>query len=312
MIPDLFARKKEGEPLRVWVPGCSTGEEAYTLAILLSEYQQQHRGVDFKIFASDIDKPSLTKAGQGEYATSIIHDLEPAYLEKYFKRTDHGYKVSKTLRDKVVFAVHNVINDPPFIRMDVISCRNLLIYIKPKAQQTVFNKFHFSLRYQGYLMLGTSETASTQQKLFEAIAPQTHIFQNIQKEKSTHFTSSSFSLQTNRTIPRQYSPAPTGSNASNEATSDYYAAILVREHAPASVFVDPETYDILYIHGNIGTFLGFPQKQAQLNVLQMLDKEEQRLVKNGVQKAQQQKASVLYEKYAFSPGPRPTIGRPTV
>ena len=302
VIPDLFARKKEGEPLRVWVPGCSTGEEAYTLAILLSEYQQQHRAVDFKIFASDIDKPSLAKAGQGEYATSIMHDLDAAYLEKYFKRTDHGYKVSKTLRDKVVFAVHNVINDPPFIRMDVISCRNLLIYIKPKAQQTVFNKFHFSLRYQGYLILGTSETASTQQKLFEAIAPQTHIFQNIQKEKSTHFTSGSFPLQTNRTIPRQYSPAPTGSNASNEATSDYYAAILVREHAPASVFVDPETYDILYIHGNIGTFLGFPQKQAQLNVLQMLDKEEQRLVKNGVQKAQQQKASVLYENMRFRRG----------
>ena len=299
VIPDLFARKQEGEPLRVWVPGCSTGEEAYTLAILLSEYQQHHRAADFKIFASDIDKTSLAKAGQGEYATSIMHDLDAAFLEKYFKRTDHGYKVSKALRDKVVFAVHNVINDPPFIRMDVVSCRNLLIYIKPKAQQTIFNKFHFSLHYQGYLILGTSETASTQHKVFEAIAPHTHIFRNIQKEKSKQFSSSSFTPQTSRTIPRHQSSESTNGHAPDEAASDYYATILVREHAPASVFVDPENYDILYIHGNIGTFLGFPQKQAQLNMLQMLGKEEQRLIKNGVQKAQQQKVSVLYENMRF-------------
>ncbi len=169
VLPDLFARKESGE-LRFWVAGCSTGEEAYTLAILCCEVMEAMGAVrDIKIFATDIDRDAIARAGTGVYPESIAADLDPALLAKYFHRQQDQYRVARSLRAMVVFAQHNLVRDPPFTRIDMVSCRNLLIYLQINLQQRALEMFAFSLRPGGILLLGTSETVGDMEDSFEAI-----------------------------------------------------------------------------------------------------------------------------------------------
>ena len=301
VVPELFARQKEGDVIRVWVPGCTTGEEAYTIAILLSEYQAQNRHMDFKIFASDIDKKALAKAGIGEFSESIVHDIDAFWLEKYFKRTNRGYRINKRLREKIVFSVHNLISDPSFIRMDLISCRNTLIYIKPNVQQRIFRNFHYALQYHSYLILGRNESLGDVKEAFETVAPRTNIFRNVQREKFSRNGTPSFETRQKKAADRHIFTPPAVSPESNTTLSDHYSAILNQEHAPTSVFVDRE-FTVLYLHGDIEQVLRFPRKHARLNLLDMVGDAERRLIRNGVKKARDKSTSVHYENINFHRG----------
>lgn len=177
VVDGLFSGRKAGEPVRVWVPACSTGEEAYTIAILLNEYQEKHRHADFKIFASDIDKKALARAEAGVFSESITHEVDPLWLEKYFDKVPQpGYRAKKKIRERIVFSEHNLITDPSFVRMDLISCRNVLTYLKPEIQQRILENFRYALNYQGYLVLGANESLGGVQEAFRAVAPRTNIF----------------------------------------------------------------------------------------------------------------------------------------
>lgn len=159
VIPDLFTGKKSGEPVRLWVAGCSTGEEAYTLAILLSDYMENSgRFWDVKIFATDLDREALEYAGKGIYPESVLADIPQHYINKYFIKKETTYELMRPLREMVIFARQNLVVDPPFSKIDLISCRNVLIYFQPVMQKKLLGIFQFSLRPGGYLFLGTSET----------------------------------------------------------------------------------------------------------------------------------------------------------
>lgn len=184
-LPELVS-KKEGHEFRCWVPGCSTGEEAYTIAILLKECMEvAKKTMDVKIFATDIDKRAILVAGNGEYPESITADLSPTLLAKYFYRNGENFQIARYIREMVVFAQHNLIKDPPFTNIDLISCRNLLIYLQPVLQKKALELFNFSLNPEGILLLGTSETTGEASDYFEALHHKWKIYRSRGRRKPT-------------------------------------------------------------------------------------------------------------------------------
>ena len=176
-LPELFRGKTRDDTLRVWVPACATGEEAYSIAILLSEYARALEAPPtLKIFATDLDEAGLTEARNGVYPLTIEADVSPARLERFFIREHRGYRVRPELRELLVFAVHDLLKDWPFSRLDLVSCRNLLIYLNRTAQELAFDIFHFALRAEGRLFLGASEAIDDVSQLFRALDAKHRIY----------------------------------------------------------------------------------------------------------------------------------------
>ncbi len=183
VIPEILESRRDRE-IRFWVAGCSSGEEAYSLAMVTREVmEKQGYSVPVKIFATDVDKRAILKAGEGLYPESIAADVSPGYLAKYFKRREDGYQVARQVREMVVFARQNVIHDPPFTNIDLISCRNMLIYFQPVLQRKVLGFFNFSLIPGGYLILGTSETLGDLDQNFEITDQKGKIFRSLGKNR---------------------------------------------------------------------------------------------------------------------------------
>src|SRR5438094_5379486 len=170
ILPTLSKRAAARKALRIWVPGCATGEEAYSIAMLVRDLVTA-RGEkwDVKIFATDVDKFSIEQAGRGLYPKSIVADVSPELLARFFVEESGVLRVSAEIRKHVVFARHNILCDPPFTKVDLISCRNLLIYLRAKSQRNVMALLHFALQPGGYLLLGTSETVWAREDDFETV-----------------------------------------------------------------------------------------------------------------------------------------------
>ncbi|MBN1799913.1 MAG: hypothetical protein JW891_00305 [Candidatus Lokiarchaeota archaeon] len=178
VLPTLFKGDLANKPLRIWVPGCSTGEEAYSIAILVHEFlEKSGKKKKIQIFASDIDETSMERARTGVYPDNIAADVPSLLLKKYFKAEGNYYKIKKNIRECIIFAVHDVLSDPPFSKMDLISCRNLLIYLKPAIQNDLMVLFHYALNPKGYMLLGNSETITGSSNLFLCINPKWKLFQ---------------------------------------------------------------------------------------------------------------------------------------
>ena len=184
VIPDLVHRHPSDRPLRIWVAGCSTGEETYSLAMLfLEEIAAAKRNIKLQVFASDVDEDAVALAREGRYPESIAADVSPVRLARFFTQEDHSYRVVPELREVVVFTAQDVLADPPFSRLDLISCRNLLIYLRPEAQEKVLLLFHFALREGGVLMLGNSETVGSLDDRFEPISKTQRIYRQIGRSR---------------------------------------------------------------------------------------------------------------------------------
>jgi len=180
IIPGLVQRAGADGPLRIWVPGCSTGEEAYSLAILFREAITAAKlNVKLQLFASDVDPDAVASAREGVYPKSIEGQVSPERLARYFSRDDRGYRAAPELRSCVVFTVQDVLADPPFARLDMVSCRNLLIYLAPEAQAKVISLFHFALREGGVLLLGNAETIGGVAGRFEVISKPARLYRHI-------------------------------------------------------------------------------------------------------------------------------------
>ena len=180
IVPDLVRGHSADQPLRIWIAGCSTGEETYSLAMLFSEQIAVAQSmVKLQIFASDVDPDAVASAREGIYAAAIEADVSPSRLETFFTKDDHGYRVLPELRATIVFAVQDVLADPPFSRLDMVSCRNLLIYLRPEAQERVISLFHFALRESGVLLLGSAETAGAVDGRFELISKTARLYRHI-------------------------------------------------------------------------------------------------------------------------------------
>ena len=291
VIPRIFAEADYNRPVRVWVPSCSTGEEAYTMAILLDEYRRAHaKDIDFKILASDIDTGAVKSANQGMYAENITADVPEKYLSQYFVPIMGGYQVIPHLKDRILFAVRDLIHDPPFIKTDLISCRNFLIYVNIEAQSQVLSSFHFALNTNGYLMLGPSESLGKLQNAFSVINRRWKIYTrrphdsiplpSVVRTRIENSITSTAGLVTTGRVDLGGSTYPNSSNLLSPPNSldstpmvrDPFAQYLADRYAPTTLFVN-EQYDIVYINGDVDGLLRFPRHHARFNLKRVLDSE---------------------------------------
>ena len=176
-LPELLAGREDGSLLRIWVPGCATGEEAYSLVIVLLEsLRRLEKHLEVQVFATDLNPAAIQVARAGRYPEGIAADVSDTRLARFFVREDEFYRVKKELRDLVVFAVQDALHDPPFTRVDLVSCRNLLIYLEPSAQRRLLRSFHYSLNPRGILLLGSSENAAGSEEFFSPLDGHCKIF----------------------------------------------------------------------------------------------------------------------------------------
>ncbi len=187
VITDIINNKPTNEELKIWVPGCATGEEAYSFAILIKEeLNKAGKNIEVKIFATDIDNIALDFAKNGTYDDNVIKNISPERLKLFFTKENNGYKVSQAIRKMLIFAHHDLVKNPPYCNMDLISCRNLLIYMTPSLQKKVFNILHFGLKQGGYLFLGSSENAQAISSSVEAVNKQWRIYKNIHTRRAVN------------------------------------------------------------------------------------------------------------------------------
>ena len=271
----------EHSEFRVWSVACSSGEEAYTLAILLNEISLEiNKHFYFKIFASDIDTVALERARDGEYKEKTLECLSSELISKYFLKTDYGYKVVKSLREQIVFAHHNFLNNPPFINIDLISCRNVLIYLKPLVQKDVFAIFHYSLNNDGLLFLGSSESTLSSLELFTTLDSKNRIYEKRHETKQSSFPNQvigSYRKNTQKTR-RQSMRKP----ISSKDIEKYLHDDIFKYFSNESLVVDSE-FNIVYKKGNI-SYLNFSDGLLSLNLFENLAKplhyEVRKLIKN--------------------------------
>jgi two-component system CheB/CheR fusion protein len=264
VLPGLVERAAAGEPVRVWVPGCATGEEAYSIAMMLIEqFNAAKKRANLQVFATDIDQETLEVARQGVYADGIVSDVSPKRLRRFFVRTDERhYRVHKRLRDCVVFAPQNLINDAPLPKLDLISCRNLLIYLEPDVQQKAIMLFHFALSKDGYLLLGPSESIGRSTELFEPISRKWRAYRRIDAARRKLTEIPIVTGQDRRAALRRPHVPHTPASGFKELMEK----LVLEECAPASALINSK-YEILCAIGPLVDYLEFPQSELSNDLL---------------------------------------------
>jgi two-component system, chemotaxis family, CheB/CheR fusion protein len=256
--------------IRVWTPGCASGEETYSVAIALIEYLGDRASqIPIQFFGTDVSESSVARARNGVYPENIQGDVSPERLRRFFTKVEGGYRVSKTIRDMCIFAQHNVLNDPPFSRMDLVCCRNLLIYLEPVLQNKVISLFHYALRPSGFLVLGTSEGLGSTTGLF-TVEDRTHkIFL---KKAGAAGQASVFSLHS-RAEHKEYGPVrmpakPPESIWNYAEAQKEFDRRLLTQYAPATVFTN-EDMEIIHTRGNVNRYLKLAPGRPSLSLLKM-------------------------------------------
>jgi len=270
LFPRLLKNKPSGETIRIWVPACSTGEEAYSIAMTLLEIQSTtSSNTPIQIFATDLSNQAIHKARIGEYGKNEIDLLSPKRIQRFYTKSATGYRIIKAVRDMCVFASHNILADPPFSRVDFISCCNLFIYLDIPAQHKALLTFHYALNDKGFLMLGKSETISAGVHLFNIINNKHKIYspKKITRTQKTPETKTPYSLVRRRepnkpTLPNEKEP-PILNELDHTINS-----ILLSKYVPASVVVNHELETIQF-RGTTSLFLEHPPGKASLNILKM-------------------------------------------
>lgn len=292
VLPDLFKENKDRE-IRFWVEGCSSGEEAYSLAILAHECMEtMGLKVKVKVFASDVDKRAILSASTGQYPESITADLTPKQLTKYFYRRESYYQISRQIREMVVFAQHNILKDPPFTKIDLVSCRNLLIYLQPVLQKRALEKFNFALNPGGTLFLGSSESIGEMNVYFDSLNHKWKIFRS--KGRRTPVIGSQ-----DRYIPYQYEHTPVrqrykdSNPLSNEKIQNSLLEVLAQRYVELTILVNEEN-EILHVLGNTEKFLRFPAGKPINNIFKVLVKEMVVPITAGLHKVFKDKEPVKY------------------
>lgn len=297
-LPFLFKNAKPGQPLRAWVAGCSTGEEAYTLALCLAAHvEAEGLQQDFKVFATDIDRHAVDIASQGLYPESIAADVPAPLLERYFESRTEGYRIRRAIRESVVFASHNLLQDPPFTNLDLITCRNLLIYLQPPVQKKVLSLFAFALRKDGHLFLGSSEALGSQADLFTPIDQKAKIWRSV----TVAHRPLSGTLETTSMLDRIQDPyaarfAP-ARRRQRDAFSDTceISQTLIEEYLPPCVLVNDQ-YEILHVFGNVAPFLRLASGKPTLHLLDLVIGDLSKPLAAVLHQAVKKKSLVIYRK----------------
>lgn len=272
LFPKLLKKKKSGDSLRIWVPACATGEEAYSIAMMLLEIQgSQPNNTSVQIFATDLSGIAINKARVGIYTKQELEAVSPKRIQRFFTKADGGFRVNKAVRDMCVFAQHNILSDPPFSRLDFISCCNLFIYLDTAAQKKVINTFHYALNSDGFLMLGNSENISQSAHLFVSANKKYKIFSRkiisgLQRlpELSPRFGQQIVSEKSNLMASRNIKNSPVNQLGLDNAID----AVLVSEFMPASVVINHQL-EIVQFRGKTDLFLTLPKGKATFNILKL-------------------------------------------
>ena len=265
-IPKIIENKQDGDIIRIWVAGCSTGEEAYSVAILFDEaIRKQTKALKVQIFASDLDEEAITVARLGVYPETISADVGVERLSRYFQGETHTYRIKKEIRDQIIFAAHNLIKDPPFSKLDMVSCRNLLIYLNADAQQKVFAIFQYALNPKGILFLGNSESLGEYASLFKVLDRKNKIFAitNLKQAKVPdigYLFQEPIPLKMANTIPQKREWQMSLSGITDK--------LLLANYAPACAIVNIKG-DAVYFSGNTGKYLQPSPGEAKLNIVDM-------------------------------------------
>ena len=291
-LPPLLAARSSGQTLRAWVPGCSTGEEAYSLAIVFKEALEQgvpaRAGLGLQIFATDLDREVVEKARQGLFPANIAADVSPERLGRFFTEEERGYRVSKAIREMVVFAPQNLIMDPPFTKLDLLSCRNLLIYLTAELQRKIIPLFHYSLNPGGLLFLGSAETIGGFTGLFEPIGGKSRLYRSLPSSSALEladFPAAFAAHPPDRSTPRR---TPSAAAHNLESLAERW---LLAHHAPAAVLINDQG-DILFVSGRTGRYLEPAAGKANWNVFVMAREELRYELAGALQTARRQSGAV--------------------
>lgn len=287
VIPALLAERAPNDTLRVWVSGCSTGEEAYSLAIVFKEvldHLEPFQDFTIQIFATDLDLEAINKAREGVYSFSIGEDMPAEYLQRYFVKVDHGYKVVKTIRDMVIFAQQNMIKDPPFTKIDILTCRNLLIYLTAEMQKKLIPLFHYSLNPDGFLFLGNAETIGNFTDLFKPLDYKSRLYQRLQTPLRTEAVE----------FPTSFATAQAKASQPSSAVQNLQLLVdkvILQYYSPATVLVNSKG-DILNITGRTGKYLEPAAGKVNWNIFAMAREGLNYKLSNAFYEALRQKEAV--------------------
>ncbi|WP_332684521.1 PAS domain S-box protein [Bosea sp. (in: a-proteobacteria)] len=266
VISPLVAERENGGSVRVWVPACATGEEAYSIAMLVTEQAEAAgKRFDLKVFATDAQEDNLRKARDGIYPAAALAGFPPERVRRFFEKLDGSFQVSKELRDMVVFAAHNLLRDPPFSRLDIVSCRNFLIYLEPEAQRRIIAQCHFALRPDGHLFLGNAETIGRHDDLFETVSKKWRIYG---RTGPTRHDLIDYRLPRGSAGTAIGEPMPLPSEIASAPVADIARRALLERYAPASVLIDQKGR-VVYFHGTTHDYLEHPSGEPTRDLLAM-------------------------------------------
>lgn len=294
IVREIVTKKvKNGETeIRIWIPGCSTGEEAYSIAILFREYlKKANKEMVVKIFATDLDKDAISIASSGVYDQNAVLSLDPKRLNTYFNKDGLNYKIKSNIREMVIFAPHNIATDSPFVNLDFISCRNMLIYFQPNLQKKVLSMFHFALKKEGYLFLGPSESVGVLSNLYEMISHKWKIFKNIDGENVKEYS--------NSPLPRKISSDSLDNSAQktykdvNTLKMDSILNTLIENYSAPFLIINEEN-NVIMSGGQVNEYLKIPQGNMSINILRMLPANLSVTINTAIKKVRKERQKVEY------------------
>ena len=290
IVPEIVRDHPAGQPLRIWIAGCSTGEETYSLAIVFREALEAAKSdAKLQIFASDVDPDAVETAREGFYPDTIEADVSKARLDRFFLKEDHGYRISPALRSSVVFAVQDVLADPPFSRLDFVSCRNLLIYLGTEAQARVASIFHFALREGGVLLLGGSETVANAAGRFAPISKSERLYRRIGRNRPGEFGS----LRGAPARPDLAARVAQDQAPSRQAAlAELCRQLVLETYAPAAVLVNRK-YECLYLMGPTDRYLQLAPGRPVLDILAMAREGMRTKLRAAIQLAYQENKRIV-------------------
>jgi len=268
ILPALITKQSDGTVLRAWIPGCSTGEEAYSLAIVFKEVVEKlnpHGNITLQIFATDLDHDAIDIARKGLFSTTIKSEVSPHRLNRFFNSIDTGYRINTEIREMIVFAQHNIIMHPPFSKIHLLSCRNLMIYLDTELQKSLISLFYYSINSTGILILGSAETLGSQASLFVPIDSKLKIYKRSSTSLLPELYDFPSSFSKTQPVPME-KLVPAKSTQNLQTLADQ---LLLQSFSPPGVLVN-ENGDILYISGRTGKYLEPSVGKANLNIFAML------------------------------------------
>lgn len=290
IIPDLVRDHPPGRPLRIWVPACSTGEEAYSLAMLFFEaIAALKRSVHVQVFASDVDPDAVAKAREGFYPDAVTESVSPQRLERFFVKDSGGFRVSADLRAAVVFTVQNVLADPPFSRLDMISCRNLLIYLTPEAQAKAISLFHFALLDNGLLLLGTSEEVNGGDLRFALLSKPLRLYRRVGQRRPGALP---FPIGTKDGVYLPARPAKVATPSRQAAFAELCRQVVLNSYAPGAVLIN-RACECLYYLGSTDPYLRLVPGHPTQDLLSMAREGIRTKLRAAIHQASQDKKRVV-------------------